>query len=186
MNFKFQNGGSTGEDLAKKIFTVTNALQIPENIVASRLTALAEAKDVETLSLLQASVDAFIKSNGQDQESAQNIISIFQPKGMFKCGGKLQQLASKFKNGGDCGCVKVADKGDKIVNAGLRSATKAAKKVADSGRAKNRKVGFAKDANNGQHWFESASVGGNTANTHVYIPAPGDTIITQKIATPNG
>lgn len=118
----FKKGGKSNEadQLAEKIFTAAKALQIPAEVVDAKLNELVQAGDQNTMTTLQSAVDSFISANGQDQEAAQTIVSIFQgePSQIFKCGGKLQHLADKFAKGGKsrCGCsgVKIAAQGMEV------------------------------------------------------------------------
>ena len=47
-------------------------------------------------------------------------------------------------------------------------------------------MGAVKDNNGGLHLYEIGDINGNTAQTAVSIPAPGDTIVNQSIATTHG
>lgn len=103
---------------------------------------------------------------------------------MFKCGGKMQRLAVKFGKGGsvDCGCngVKVGADGMEV------PPRPKMKKVPSVGRATNRRVGLAFDSNGMPHVFEDAVVGGNSTETVASVRQPGDTVVTQRVATMDG
>lgn len=49
-----------------------------------------------------------------------------------------------------------------------------------------RRMGAAMDNNGGKYLYERGDVNGNTAQTSVSIPAPGDTIVRQSVATMDG
>ena len=167
----FKKGGksSQAEDLAQKIFTAAKALQIPAEVVDAKLTELVNAGDQDTMAALQESVDSFISSNGQDQEAAQAIVSVFQSEqssAMFKCGGKLQQLTDKFAKGGKskCGCGGI--------------------KLDTGGDIKD-KVKYKKHKDGSETLTQEGNVNGNYTKSKAEIHGK-DTTLTQDIATHYG
>lgn len=120
----FANGGKTSDqDLIKgiqKILGVDDAqmeqlLQVGINKYGS-LEGIGQALSQATQGLTQ---------NSSPEEVQAAVASVFQTNAesqMFKCGGKLQQLVSKFGKGGpvDCGCggIKVGQEGFKTSGKG--------------------------------------------------------------------
>ena len=47
-------------------------------------------------------------------------------------------------------------------------------------------MGAATDVNGGKYLYERGDINGNSAQTSVSIPAPGDTIVRQSVATMDG
>lgn len=114
-----------------------------------------------------------------------------QQAGMFRKGGKLAYGVSKFQRGGNL--VRKGQGGTKteIPNFGSNQSWKAADRgqvrlSPYRGFVKDRSIGTAIDENGGKYLRENASVNGNTAITDVYIPAPGDTLLRQNVATRKG
>lgn len=121
-------------------------------------------------------------------------------KSKFADGGKFQDFICKHARGGnvDCGCGGMVIRGedgiDGVPDGFLQSDTPvhaaalAAKKTVrlpwfGIGR---RRVGATIDQNGGKHFYEWGDINGNTAQTAISIPAPGDTIVKQSVATNRG
>ena len=120
----FANGGKTSDqELIKGIQKILNVddsqmeqlLQIGINKYGS-LEGIGQALSQATQGLTQ---------NSSPEEVQAAVASVFQTNAesqMFKCGGKLQQLVSKFGKGGnvDCGCsgVKIGQEGFKTSGSG--------------------------------------------------------------------
>lgn len=129
------------------------------------------------------------------QQAMMNVLNYtpMEESQMFKCGGKLQQLVTKFGKGGgvDCGCggIKLGQEGTYLeADTPVHAAAKAARRTVSvpwPGIAR-RRMGAVKDNNGGLHLYEIGDINGNTAQTAVSIPAPGDTIVNQSIATTHG
>lgn len=123
----------------------------------------------------------------QGQQELQSLVQEFQQNiGMFKKGGKIDQLIEKRKK------IKKAAQGTKV-----RTSIENSSKKADNAASKNtepapkkgvgrRRVGYALDSNGGQHYYEFGDINGNTAETFITVPQPGDTLVRQRIATMAG
>ena len=197
----FANGGKTNDQELirgiQKILGVDDAqmeqlLQIGINKYGS-LEGIGQALNEATQGLTQ---------NSTPEEIQAAVASVFATNAdsqMFKCGGKLQQLVSRFGNGGiaECGCgcggVKLKQEGGiapKVLQgstptraaalAGLRTV-----RVPDTNVAKRRRVGAVRDNEGGLHLYESADVNGNSAQTAITIH-PGDTVINQSVLRRSG
>lgn len=122
----------------------------------------------------------------QGQQELQTLVQEFQQStGMFKKGGKIDQLVEKRKT------IKAA-KGTEIktpIENSSKKADKAASKNTVKSPNKNvsrRQTGHALDNKGGQHMYEFGDVNGNTAETFITVPQPGDTLVRQIIATNYG
>ena len=102
---------------------------------------------------------------------------------MFRKGGKIDQLVNRKNIIKAQGGVSVPIK-DYNWLARWAAQWNAEKYPAPG--VTNRKVGFALDKNGGQHYYENAVINGNSADTEIYIPHPGDTLVTQSVATRYG
>ena len=197
----FANGGKTNDQELirgiQKILGVDDTqmeqlLQIGINKYGS-LEGIGQALNEATQGLTQ---------NSTPEEIQAAVASVFATNAdsqMFKCGGKLQQLVSRFGKGGiaECGCgcggVKLKQEGGiapKVLQgstptrsaalAGLRTV-----RVPDTNVAKRRRVGAVRDNEGGLHLYESADVNGNSAQTAITIH-PGDTVINQSVLRRSG
>lgn len=113
---------------------------------------------------------------------------------IFKCGGKLQQLVTKFGKGGgvDCGCGGIKLGRDGMETDGPETmnwvgpklapfiAELTSRRVPDAGPAIRRRVGTIRDKNGTVHYFESADVNGRSARTNI-TAMPGDTTVVQEV-----
>ena len=145
----------------------------------------------------------------EGQQQIQQLMQQFQQEAQnsqpaYKQGGKLHDFICKHAKGGvaDCGCgVKKAETGSgNIFTTFARTmpigrllfptaeerARRSAKRVPDLENVTERRVGFGTDKSGKKVLFESAVVGGNSADTFVEIPQPGDTIVRQNISTRHG
>ena len=129
------------------------------------------------------------------QQAMMNVLNYtpMEESQIFKCGGKLQQLVTKFGKGGgvDCGCsgIKLGQEGTYLeADTPVHAAAKAARRTVSVPwpGITRRRMGAVKDSNGGLHLYEIGDINGNTAQTAVSIPAPGDTIVNQSIATTHG
>lgn len=123
----------------------------------------------------------------QGQQELQTLVQEFQQStGMFKKGGKIDQLVERRKK------IKKAAKGTEIktpVESSSKKADKAASKNTIDAPKKDvgrRQTGHAMDSDGGQHMYEFGDINGNSAETFITVPQPGDTIVTQKVFTPQG
>ena len=122
----FANGGKTSDQ--DIIIGALNQIGvIDENEIAQYLQ-VAMNKYGSFAGIGQALKEA-LQGVSSDEELQSAIASVFdvdlssqQESQMFKCGGKLQQLVSKFGKGGnvDCGCggIKVGQDGFKTSGSG--------------------------------------------------------------------
>lgn len=124
----------------------------------------------------------------QGQQELQGLVQEFQQStGMFKKGGKIDQLVERRKK-----IKKVAQGGKDIttpVEETSKKADKAASKNTESSPKKGvgrRQTGHAMDSHGGQHMYEFGDINGNSAETFITVPQPGDTIVKQKVFTSQG
>lgn len=124
----------------------------------------------------------------QGQQELQSLVQEFQQStGMFKKGGKLNQLVEKRKK------IKKAAQGGKDITTPVEDTSKKADKAASSNTESSpkkgvgrRQTGHAMDSQGGQHMYEFGDINGNSAETFITVPQPGDTIVTQRVFTPQG
>lgn len=136
--------------------------------------------------------DAIVQIFSNNQEAIMQAAQQAQQQtGMFKKGGKLNYALTKFQIGGHL--VRKGQNSIKTDN--LNFGSNQSWRAADRSRlrmppyrgfVKDRSVGMAIDENGGKYLRESAVVDGNAAVTDVYIPAPGDTLVRQNLATKGG
>lgn len=97
---------------------------------------------------------------------------------MFRKGGKIDQLVNR-KN------IIKAQSGVSVpiknYNWLARWAAQWNTKKSPAPGVPDRRVGFALDKNGGQHYYENAVINGNSTDTEIYVPQPGDTLVSQKI-----
>ena len=97
---------------------------------------------------------------------------------IFRKGGKIDQLVNR-KN------IIKAQSGVSVpiknYNWLARWAAQWNTKKSPAPGTSDRRVGFALDKNGGQHYYENAVINGNSTDTEIYVPQPGDTLVTQKI-----
>lgn len=97
---------------------------------------------------------------------------------MFKKGGKIDQLVNR-KN------IIKAQSGVSVpiknYNWLARWAAQWNTKKSPAPGTTDRRVGFALDKNGGQHYYENAVVDDYSTDTEIYVPQPGDTLVSQKI-----
>lgn len=145
----------------------------------------------------------------EGQKQVQQLMQQFQQEMQggqqsFKSGGKLHDFICKHAKGGvvDCGCgVKKAEDGSgNIFRTFARTmpigkllfptaeerAIRSARRTPDLENVTERRIGFGTDNTGKQVLFEDAVVDGNSAETFVEIPQPGDTIIRQNVLTRHG
>lgn len=144
----------------------------------------------------QKQVQGWMEQFKKEMQSAQ--------PAQFKEGGKIHQFLCKHAKGGhvaDCGCNQqggtidrskfvVPSSKQEVFNSGylqsdtpVHAAALAAMKTVrvpwpGVGR---RRMGAAVDNLGGKHLYERGDINGNTAQTAVEIPAPGDTIVRQSV-----
>lgn len=193
LNRKYQTGGSAPTDDQKK------DMQEFVTWIKSNVEGFKDKSEQEIVK----SLSDMAKSD-EGKKSVQDLYSRYQKakkqKSKFADGGKFQDFICKHKRGGnvDCGCGGMVIRGedgiDSVPDGFLQSDTPvhaaalAAKKTVrlpwfGIGR---RRVGATIDQNGGKHFYEWGDVNGNTAQTTVSIPAPGDTIVKQSVATNRG
>lgn len=97
---------------------------------------------------------------------------------MFRKGGKIDQLVNRKNIIKAQGGVSVPIKN---YNWLARWAAQWNTKKSPAPGTTDRRVGFALDKNGGQHYFENAVINGNSTDTEIYVPQPGDTLVSQKI-----
>lgn len=124
----------------------------------------------------------------QGQQELQSLVQEFQQStGMFKKGGKIDQLVERRKK------IKKGAQGGKDITTPVedtpKKADKAASRNTESSPKKGvgrRQTGHAMDSQGGQHMYESGDINGNSAETFITVPQPGDTIVRQNVFTPQG
>lgn len=97
---------------------------------------------------------------------------------MFRKGGKIDQLVNRKNIIKAQGGVSVPIKN---YNWLARWAAQWNTKKSPAPGTTDRRVGFALDKNGGQHYYENAVINGNSTDTEIYVPQPGDTLVSQKI-----
>ena len=97
---------------------------------------------------------------------------------MFRKGGKIDQLVNRKNIIKAQGGVSVPIKN---YNWLARWAAQWNTKKSSAPGTTDRRVGFALDKNGGQHYYENAVINGNSTDTEIYVPQPGDTLVSQKI-----
>ena len=199
-NRKYQTGGSAPSKADSLIEKASKNSGISAKILIAKINSASsdESNGAEFAELIKAA------ASDEDTQERRNAIASLKKKcksPMFADGGKFQYFICKHRRGGDIGCgcnggkvVRGEDGIDSVPDGFLRSDTPvhaaalAAKKTVrlpwfGVGR---RKVGAAIDQNGGKHFYEWGDINGNTAQTAVSIPAPGDTIVKQSVATNRG
>lgn len=153
-----------------------------------------------------------MSKSDEGKKSVQDLYSRFkksknQPKSRFENGGKIQDFICKHAKGGaiaGCGCgesVKKAQDGSGDVFRNIARTTPIGRflfptaeerairnttRVPDLENVTERRIGFGTDNTGRKVLFEDAVVGGNSAETFVDIPQPGDTIVRQNVSTRHG
>lgn len=97
---------------------------------------------------------------------------------MFRKGGKIDQLVNRKNIIKAQGGVSVPIKN---YNWLARWAAQWNTKKSPAPGTTDRRIGFALDKNGGQHYYENAVINGNSTDTEIYVPQPGDTLVSQKI-----
>lgn len=125
----FAKGGkqktkSEAQNEGEIILNVLNAIGIDEEVANAKLNEIAQNNDVDTMNAISQAVGTIVQgqedpSKKSDVEQAIGFLQETFGSQMFKCGGKMQKLASKIKknkNGGDCGCkgTKIKKDGGKV------------------------------------------------------------------------
>ena len=149
----------------------------------------------------------------EGQKQVQQLMQQFQQEMQqsytptFRNGGKIHDFICKHAKGGmvDCGCggvkVPIAEDGSGdifksfmrtmpigrlLFPTALQSAKRNATRVPDVEGVTNRRVGFGTDETGRKVLYEDAVVNGNSADTFIEIPQPGDTLVRQDVLTRHG
>ena len=150
----------------------------------------------------------------EGQKQVQKLMQQFQQESQqsvaptFKQGGKIRDFICKHAKGGtvDCGCggtkIRSGQEGGNSVFKTIARTTpigrfvfptnpliiaqRNAQRVPDLENITDRKIGFATDDTGKKVLYEDAVINGNSADTFVEIPQPGDTIVRQNVLTRHG
>lgn len=129
----FANGGLTkaerieGEQNAENLLDTLQAIGIDMEQAVNVLNSLKD--NPETISQISNYANTINNPSSSEESKStavEELLKIFKPS-MFKCGGKLQQLVTKFGKGGgvDCGCggIKLDDGGKTLSDRASRIIT---------------------------------------------------------------
>lgn len=142
---------------------------------------LAKSLDQDPETIMQSVEEAMKTEEGQQQimQLYQKFEQQEQQNQMFKKGGKIDAFVIKYAQSG----IKVPIRSNPTF--ARWSAEWNAKKDPAEG-IEDRRTGYVMDSKGGQYYFEDGVKDGYSFKTYMTVPQPGDTIVTQKVASDKG